>query len=46
MSTDTAALNYYIKGNNLKLQLDYLRTDLGGNAATQNKVLLRLQALF
>jgi phosphate-selective porin OprO and OprP len=46
VSTDTAGLNYYIKGNNLKLQLDYLRTDLGGNTETQNKILLRLQALF
>ncbi|MFL6237262.1 MAG: porin [Thermoanaerobaculia bacterium] len=46
VSTDTAGLNYYIKGNNLKLQLDYLRTDLGGNSETQNKVLLRLQAQF
>jgi phosphate-selective porin OprO and OprP len=46
VSTDTAGLNYYIKGNNLKLQIDYLRTGLGGNTGTQNKVLLRLQALF
>jgi phosphate-selective porin OprO/OprP len=46
VSTDTAGLNYYIKGNNLKLQLDYLRTDPGGNLDTHDKVLLRLQAFF
>jgi phosphate-selective porin OprO/OprP len=46
VSTGTVGLNYYIKGNNPKLQLDYLRTDLSGNVDTQNKVLLRLQALF
>lgn len=46
VSTDTVGLNYYIRGNNLKLQLDYLRTDLGGNTDTQNKVMMRLQAWF
>ncbi len=46
VSTGTAGLNYYIKGNNLKLQLDYMRTDLPGNSDAQNKILLRLQALF
>jgi phosphate-selective porin len=46
VSTGTVGLNYYVKGNNLKMQLDYLRTGLGGNTDTQNKVLLRLQALF
>ena len=46
VSTDTVGLNYYIHGNNLKLQLDYLRTDLAGNADTQNKVIMRLQAWF
>jgi phosphate-selective porin OprO and OprP len=46
VSTDTVGLNYYIHGNNLKLQLDYLRTDLPGNTDTQNKVMMRLQAWF
>jgi phosphate-selective porin OprO/OprP len=46
VSNDTVGLNYYIKGNNLKLQLDYLRTDLPGSSDNQSKILLRLQALF
>jgi len=46
VSSGTLGLSYYIRGNNLKLQLDYLRTDLPGNTDTQNKVLMRLQALF
>ncbi len=46
VSTDTVGLNYYIKGNYLKLQLNYLRTDLPGNADIQNKIILRLQAWF
>jgi phosphate-selective porin OprO/OprP len=46
VSTDTVGLNYYIKGNDLKLMLDYLRTDLGGKNATQNKFILRAQVIF
>jgi phosphate-selective porin len=46
VKSDTVGLNYYIKGNSLKLQLDYLRTDLPRNADTQNKVLARLQVQF
>ncbi|MES1210773.1 MAG: porin, partial [Acidobacteriota bacterium] len=50
--TDTATLgvNYYIKGHDLKLMLDYLRTDVSRTAAgrpdTDNKVLARLQVVF
>ena len=48
VSTWTAGLNYYVRGDNLKLLLDYLRTDLGANspASKQNKILLRFQAMF
>lgn len=46
VSTDTVGLNYFIRGNSLKLQLDYLRTELPGNVDTQNKVIVRLQAWF
>jgi len=45
-STVTLGLNYFLHGNNLKLQLDYLRTELPGNADTQNKLIMRLQAWF
>lgn len=45
-STVTLGLNYYIKGNNLKLQLDYLHTDPPGRLETQNKLMMRLQAWF
>jgi phosphate-selective porin len=46
--TDTATLgvNYYIKGHDLKLMLDYLRTDPAGRPDTDNKVLARLQVIF
>jgi phosphate-selective porin len=48
VSTVTAGLNYYIRGHDLKLLLDYLRTDLGSRstASQQNKILLRFQAMF
>jgi phosphate-selective porin OprO/OprP len=48
VSTVTAGLNYYIRGHDLKLLLDYLRTDLGSRstASRQNKILLRFQARF
>lgn len=45
-STVTLGLNYYIKGSNLKLQLDYLHTAPPGSLETQNKVMMRLQAWF
>src|SRR5947209_6296221 len=46
VSTDTVGLNYYIKGHDLKVMLDYLRHDLGGKNPTQNKFLLRAQVIF
>jgi len=46
VSTDTVGLNYYIKGHDLKMMLDYLRIDLGGKNPTQNKFLLRAQVIF
>jgi phosphate-selective porin len=46
VSTDTAGINYYIKGHDLKMMLDYLRTGLGGKNPTQNKFLLRAQVIF
>jgi len=46
VSTDTVGLNYYIKGHDLNMMLDYLRTDLGGKNPTQNKFLLRAQVIF
>ncbi|PYQ64510.1 MAG: hypothetical protein DMF53_07235 [Acidobacteria bacterium] len=45
-STVTLGLSYYIRGHNLKLQLNYLRTDLPGNTDTQNKLIMRFQAWF
>jgi phosphate-selective porin OprO/OprP len=48
VSTVTAGLNYYVRNHDVKLLLDYLRTDLGDNskASKQNKILLRFQAMF
>ncbi len=48
VSTWTGGLNYYVRGNNLKLMLNYLRTDLGDNSplSKQNKIILRFQAMF
>jgi phosphate-selective porin OprO and OprP len=43
--TWTAGLNYFVRGDNLKLQVDYLRTRLP-SGETQNKALGRVQALF
>lgn len=47
-STDTwtVGVNYYIRGNDLKLQLDYLLVDAAGFPDGQNKVILRLQTMF
>lgn len=46
--TDTATLgaNYYLKGHDLKLMLDYLRTDAPGPADSQDKIIARLQVIF
>jgi phosphate-selective porin len=48
VETQTLGLNYLIKGNDLKLMLDYLRTDLGGASPLprQGKALARLQVIF
>jgi phosphate-selective porin OprO and OprP len=46
VSTDTVGLTYYVKGHDLKALINYLRTDLGGRTATQNKILLRFQVIF
>lgn len=45
-STWTFGANYYIRGNNLKLQLDYLRTELPAPDPVQGKLLARVQAMF
>jgi len=47
-STDTwtFGLNYFIKGDDLKLQLDYLLSDVPAPLPQQNKLLLRLQVMF
>ncbi len=46
--TDTATLgaNYYLKGHDLKLMLDYLRTDAPAPFDTQDKIIARLQVIF
>ncbi|HXO19244.1 MAG TPA: porin [Thermoanaerobaculia bacterium] len=48
VTTQTYGLNYLIKGHDLKLMLDYLRTDLGSNnpLPRQQKLLARLQVIF
>jgi phosphate-selective porin OprO and OprP len=47
-STDTATLggNLYLKGHDLKLMLDYLRTQGPGPVDNQDKVIARLQVMF
>lgn len=47
-STDTwtFGLNYFIKGHDLKLQLNYLLVDAPGYEHRQSKVLARVQAIF
>jgi phosphate-selective porin len=42
----TFGVNWRLKGDDLKLQLNYVLTDLPGNAPNQSKVLLRLQTVF
>lgn len=43
--TGTAGLNWYLKGHDLKLQLDYLRVQIDGQE-DQDKVLARFQVIF
>jgi len=47
-STDmwTFGLNWYFKGDDLKLQIDYLWGDAAGQPDDKGKVLLRLQTIF
>jgi phosphate-selective porin len=47
-STDawTLGLNYYILGNYLKAQLDWVTFDAANQQDRQNKLLVRLQAMF
>jgi phosphate-selective porin OprO and OprP len=47
-TTDTTTLgtNYYLKGHDLKLMLDYLRTDAPEPFESQDKVIARLQVIF
>ncbi len=44
--TWTFGLNYLIKGDDIKLQIDYLRSDLAASGDTENKVLARLQIML
>jgi phosphate-selective porin OprO/OprP len=48
VETQTYGVNYLIRGHDLKLMLDYLRTDLGSASPLprQQKLLARLQAIF
>lgn len=43
--TSTLGLNYYIRGNDLKVMVDYLRVD-AGKLDSQDKVIARLQVGF
>ena len=45
-STGTLGLNYYIKGHDLKLMLDYMRVDAADRPSKENKMLARLQVIF
>ena len=42
----TFGLNYLIKGHDLKAQLNYLIFDANGQPNHENKILLRMQAIF
>jgi phosphate-selective porin len=44
--TTTLGLNYYIKGHDLKVMINYLRTGAPAPLDTQNKVIARLQVMF
>lgn len=45
-STWTFGLNYEIKGHDLKMQINYLRTDATGIPENQHKILCRFQVVF
>jgi phosphate-selective porin OprO and OprP len=45
-STGTLGLNWYLKGDDLKLMLDYLRVDAAERPGRENKVLARFQVGF
>jgi hypothetical protein len=45
-ATWTFGVNLFIKGDDLKLQCDYLRTDLPGATPNQGKLILRAQTIF
>src|SRR5258706_403816 len=44
--TATLGANLYLKGHDLKVMANYLRTELPGSQKTQNKVIARLQVIF
>jgi phosphate-selective porin len=44
--TTTLGVNYYIKGHDLKLMLDYMRVDVDNRPGNENKMLARLQVIF
>jgi phosphate-selective porin OprO/OprP len=44
--TWTFGMNYYIKGDDLKLQLNYLLFDAAGQPPDRSKLILRMQAMF
>jgi len=45
-TTWTLGLNYFLKGDDLKLQLDYLISDIDGQPSKNEKLILRLQTIF
>lgn len=44
--TATVGANVYLKGHDLKLMVNYLRTELPGSVEPQDKVIARLQVIF
>lgn len=44
--TWTLGLNYYIRGNDLKLQLNYLNSDIEDRDVTDEKLIARVQVIF
>ena len=45
-NTWTLGANWYLKADDIKLQFDYLMTDIDGVATKNKKLLLRLQTIF
>jgi len=45
-NTWTFGANWYLKADDIKLQFDYLITDIDGVPAKNRKLLLRLQTIF